>query len=604
MIMKAMRSQMKLIMWIVAIAMVVGFGFIITGTGGNLGKSQSKLQQGIVGEVNGQAISLRQFQENVRQNQQNYRQQSGGEPDEATAKQIENETWQSMVEEMLLQQAYRNLGVKIYDEEIVSIIRNNPPQDIRNNENLMTNGAFDIQKYHAFISHPQSGPWLRDYEDQVRKQLPLQKLRLQLASGIRVTDQELKEAFVNKFDKVKASYIAIPLAAFYNPNQEIPADQISEYYKTHQAELEAPERASLEFVAFSQSPTKKDLEAIKSRINDIYQEANVPGADFAELAMTYSEDPGTTERGGDLGFFGKGQMIPEFEKVAFAMAPGRISQPFQTQFGWHIIKVEEKKSEKGQPMVRARHILLRNKASEETLSDLRIKADIFIEAAKKEGFEKAAADQGLEVVKTGFFARGYYVPKLGSMPELANFAFDEGKGKVSPMLDNGQNYVVAMVIDHKKKGIQPLADVEQLIKSKIFMERAKAEAKAMAQSLRSQIAGPGDLEKAAKTANAKLETTAEFSRNDFVPNVGNQNEFFAAAFAMAPGTVSGPVATDQAVYIIRVDSHNPINQDQFNQEAGKLEQELMQKKQNEAIQNWYQILQKNAKIRDYRVAGM
>jgi parvulin-like peptidyl-prolyl isomerase len=604
MIMKAMRSQMKVIMWIVAVAMVVGFGFIITGTGGNLGKSQSKLAQGIVGEVDGQAISLRQYQETYRQNLQNYRQQSGGEPDEATAKQIENQTWQTMVEEMLLQQAYRKLGIKTFDEEVVSIIRNSPPQELRNNENLMTNGAFDIQKYHAFISHPQSMPWLLDYESQIKKQLPLQKLRLQLVAGIRVTDQELKEAFVDKFDRVRASYIAIPLGAFYNPNQEISQDRIAGYYQEHRSEYQAPERANLEFVAFAQSPTEKDLQAVKDRIEEIYQEARAPGADFAELAMTYSEDPGSAEKGGDLGFFGRGQMIPEFEKAAFGMAPGKISPPFQTQFGWHIVKVEEKKTEQGQPMVRARHILLRIKASEETLADLRIRSDIFNDAVKEKGFEAAAAEQGLEIVKTGFFPRGFYVPRLGSMPELVNFAFDENRGSVSPVLDNGQSYVVARILDRQKKGIKPLAEVEQLIKAKILTEMAKAEARAMAQNLRSQITNPGDLEKAAKAANAKLETTGEFSRADFVPNVGNQNEFFAAAFGMAPGTVSGPVATDQAVYIIRVDSHNPINQELFNQEAGKLEQELMQKKQNEAIQNWYQSLQNNANIRDYRVAGM
>ena len=439
MIMKAMRSQMKVIMWIVAVAMVVGFGFIITGTGGSLGKSQSKLAQGIVGEVDGQSISLRQFQEIYRQNLLNYRQQSESEPDEATAKQIENQTWQSMVEEMLLQQAYRKLGLKTFDEEVVSIIRNSPPQELRENQNLMTNGVFDIQKYHAFIGHPQSMPWLLDYESQIRKQLPLQKLRLQLMTGIRVTDQELKEAFIDKFDRVRASYIAIPLGAFYNPNQEISQDRIAGYYQEHRPEYQAPERANLEFVAFAHSPTEKDLQAVKDRIEEIYQESRTPGVDFAELAMTYSEDPGSTEKGGDLGFFGKGQMIPEFEKLAFEMAPGKISQPFQTQFGWHIVKVEEKKTEQGQPMVRARHILLRIKASEETLADLRIKSDIFNDAIKEMGFEKAAAEQGLEIVKTGFFGRGFYVPRLGSMPELVNFAFDEGRGSVSPVLDNGQS---------------------------------------------------------------------------------------------------------------------------------------------------------------------
>ncbi len=604
MVMKAMRSQMKLIMWIIVFAMIFGFGFLITGTGGSLGKSQDKLAQGIVGEINGQSISLRQYQEIYRQNMQNYRQQSDREPDEALAKQIEDETWQAMVEEMLLQQTYRRLGIKIYDDEVVSIIKNNPPAELRNNENFMTNGAFDIQKYQALINHPQNMSWLLDYENQIRKQLPLQKLRLQILSNTRLTDQELKEAFIDKFDKVKVSYIAIPISVFHNPNQEVSQDQIAGYYNSHKEEYNAPERVSLEFVAFAQTPTEKDLKSVKDRIDEIYQEAKAPGMDFAEVAMTYSEDPGSTEKGGDLGFFGQDQMIPEFEKVAFGTGLGKISQPFQTQFGWHIIKVEEKKTEKGKPMVRARHILLHNKASEETLADLRIKADIFLETAKEKGFQQAAAENGMEVVVTGFFTRGYYVPKIGSMPELVNFAFEEGKGKLSPMMDNGQSYVVARILDHRKKGIQPLADVEQMIKSKIIMERATAEAMTMAQKLRSQITDPKDMEKAAQIANAKLETTGEFSRADFVPNVGNKNEFFGAAFGLGPGTVSGPVATDQAVYIIRVDSHNPINQELFSQEAGKLEQELMQRKQNEAIKNWYESLQKNAVIKDYRVAGM
>ena len=604
MIMKAMRSQMKLIMWIVAIAMVVGFGFIITGTGGSLGKSQSKLAQGIVGEVNGQSISLRQFQEMYRQNLQNYRQQSGGEPDDATAKQIENQTWQAMVEEMLLQQAYRRLGIGIQDEEVVSIIRNSPPQELRGEEGLMTNGTFDIQKYHAFIGHPQSRPWLREYEKQTRQQLPLQKLRLQLAAGIRVTDQELKEAFVDRFEKARVSYLAIPLSAFFNPNQEVPADQIAQYYQTHRADYQAPERASLEFVAFPQVPTERDLQAVSDRMVEIHREAVQPGADFAELAMTYSEDPGTAEKGGDLGWFGRGQMVPEFEKAAFDLAAGKVSPPFRTQFGWHVIKLEERKTDKGQPLVRARHILLRTRPSEETLSDLRIKADLFTELAKEKGFEAAAAEQGLEVIRTGYFVRGFFVPRLGAMPELVNFAFDEKKGKISPVLDNGQSYVVARVVDRRPKGAQPLAEVEPAIKAKIIRDRAKTEAMAMAQSLRTRMAGPVDLEKVAKEAKVPLETTQFFSRSEYLPNIGSRNEFFATTFGMETGAVSGPVATEQAVYLIRVDGHQPVNQELFEREAAKLEQELYQAKQNQAVQGWYQNLQNSAKIRDYRVAGM
>jgi len=296
MIMKAMRSQMKVIMWIVAVAMVVGFGFIITGTGGSLGKSQSKLAQGIVGEVDGQSISLRQFQEIYRQNLLNYRQQSESEPDEATAKQIENQTWQSMVEEMLLQQAYRKLGLKTFDEEVVSIIRNSPPQELRENQNLMTNGVFDIQKYHAFIGHPQSMPWLLDYESQIRKQLPLQKLRLQLMTGIRVTDQECR-----------ASYIAIPLGAFYNPNQEISQDRIAGYYQEHRPEYQAPERANLEFVAFGrQGPDRGDISGVQD-----------PGGRFRRTGHDLLRRPGIDRKGRGPGFLRQGTDDPRVREAGF-----------------------------------------------------------------------------------------------------------------------------------------------------------------------------------------------------------------------------------------------------------------------------------------------
>lgn len=603
MVMKAMRSQMKLILWIVVVAFVVGFGYVLMGTGGG-GRSQNKLARGIVGEVNGQAVSYSLFREHLMRNLEAYRQRSGGgDPDDAVTRQIEQETWQNLVSEILLNQQYRRLGILVTDDEVVGIIRHNPPAELQNHPELTTNGTFDIQKYQSILRHPQNLAWLREYEGEIRRQLPLQKLRLQLMSGVRVTDPEMRKAFADRNERARVSFLAVDPAAYFDPQAQVPAGEIAAYYKEHQKDFRAPERAKVAYVIFPKEATARDLQSVEERIREIYQEASAAGASFDTLAMNYSEDPGSAGKGGDLGWFGRGQMVPSFDSAAFALRPGQMSRPFKTDFGWHIVRVDSTRSEGGKPQVKARHILLQLKPSEETLADLRTKAEALAELAKDQGFEAAAKAQGLNAVPTSFFSRGYYVPGLGAAPEVVNFAFEEAVGSLSQVLDNRQFFVVAKLTERRKEGIQPLADVERNISMILLRERALAQAKKRAEELRAMVDQAGGLEAAAKAAGLPLDT-ANFTREDYVAKVGTKNEFFSQAFSLPVGTVSRPVATDQGVYIMKVDRRQAADQNQYAREAPKLHDELMQKKQTEAIQGWFETVQRKATIRDYRMGGM
>jgi len=602
MVMKAMRSQMKIILWIVVVAFVLGFGYVLVGTEGG-GRSQSKLARGIVGEVDGQAISYGQFREHLLRNLESYRQRTGGDPDDAVTRQIEQETWQNLVSEMILHQQYRRLGIQVSDQEVVGIIRHNPPAELQNHPDLMTNGAFDIQKYQSILRQPQNIVWLREYEGEIRRQLPLQKLRLQIMAGVRVTDQEVKQAFVDRNERARVSFLAVDPTAFYDPQAQIPPEEIAAYYKGHQKAFRSPERVRVSYVMFSKETTPRDLQLLEERIREIHQEAAFPGASFDTLAMNYSEDPGSVGKGGDLGWFGRGQMVPSFDSAAFSLRPGQMSRPFKTDFGWHIVRVDSARTEQGKPMVKARHILLQIKPSEETLSDIRTRAEAFAELARDQGFEAAAQVQELNAVPTSFFSRGHYVPGLGSAPEVVNFAFEEDVGSLSPVLDNRQFYLVAQLTERRKEGVQPLADVERNISMILLRERAKEQAGKKAAELRALVDQAGSLEAAGRQAGIPLDT-ASFSREDFVPKVGTKNEFFAQAFALPVGAVSQPVVTDQGAYVMRVDRRQPADQALFVQAAPKLHEELMSKKQNEAIQRWFETVQKKAKIRDYRLGGM
>jgi len=608
MVMQMMRRKMKVIMWVVVVSFVVGFVYLIMGTGGSMGKRQDKLARGIAGEVGGQEISARQYQEALSRSREQYRTRFGTDPDEATFRQIEQETWQGLVGSVIMQRAYRQYGIRIYDEEIVGIIKNRPPDELMQDPQLFTNGKFDMQKYQSVISNPQNLAWLVGYENQLREQLPQQKLNLQVLAGVRITDQEVIRAFQEQNEKVKASFIAVDPGKYFNPQEEVTASEIAAYYKSHQDDFQAPERVKISLVALAKEPTAQDLAELKLKIDDVYAQAVKPGANFDTLAMEYSEDPGSAVNGGDLGFFEKEAMDPAFAEVAFKLSPKQISKPFQSSFGWHIVKVEERKTEAGKLKVRARHILLRVQPGEATLSQLRTKAESFLEQAKgaktEDGFEKAAGDHGLQATPTGFLPRGSFIPGLGSFPEVLNFAFDEKAGAISQVLESDRALVVVRVLEKRKEGIQPLADVEQRIKMAVTRERAMAKAKDLAQQIRSAIEAGQTMQQAAAAAGARFDTTALITRNDMVPGVGARNEFTGAAFSQAAGVLGSPVATDYGVYLIKVDKHIVPDQALLSQQGPQISQQLMQTKQRQAMQQWYNYFQSGLKIRDYRVSGM
>ncbi len=123
--------------------------------------------------------------------------------------------------------------------------------------------------------------------------------------------------------------------------------EVRDYYNKHKSEFVQPEqvRARHILVKVPANADKKQWEEAKKKALEIRAKL-LKGESFAELAQKYSDDPGSKARGGDLGYFSKGQMVPEFEKAAFSLKKGEISQPVKTTFGYHIIKVEDKKPSK------------------------------------------------------------------------------------------------------------------------------------------------------------------------------------------------------------------------------------------------------------------
>jgi len=597
---KAMRRNTKIVLWVVVASFVVGFIFIQLGMGGFTGDRYRRARErGILGEVNGIPITESQFQYALQEAYQAAREKAGGDLSEEMTEKLREETWNNLVGEILLNQVIKKLGIKVSDTEVITILRTNPPPSLLENKELQTNGKFDHNKYLQVISNPQNLPWVSQYEASIRSLLPKQKLQDALLSSARVTDLEVRNFYVAKNEKVRVNYLGLTLTNLRSDTLQTTDEEIMNYYEQHKHDFKQPARARLKFVYLEKKPSPEDEVNAEREIREIYAEAR-RGVDFSRLAQENSDDVTSATKGGDLGFFERGQMVKPFEDVAFSLKPGEISEPFKTPYGWHIVKLEERKKEGEKEKIRARHILLKIEPSEVTLKRLRERAEDFVQALKKIPFEQAAEERKLEIHDTGFFPQGRFIPSLGQNPQAMAFAFEGKVGRTGGLMEDKNGFYILKLSERRKEGIASLDEVRDRLRILVVHENLKRIAFQQMEALAHEIKQGKTLEQVAHSHSIELKKTGLFSREDYLPEVGAKNEFIGVAFSLPVGRISGPVLTDQGCDLIQVVEKIPIDENRFQAEKEKVREERLAEKRNNLVQEFYQELERKAKIRDYR----
>jgi len=357
------------------ILMILVFAFIATivvdwGMGG-LKRDQP---QGVIASVNGNEIHYEEFTQRYQNELAQYREQSGSDPEGYQLQQIENQVFETLVQQRLLSDVVKKVHLDASDDEILEEIYNNPPQELRQNKVFQdSTGAFNMKSYQAALDNPGAGQFWTAVEDYLRSSLPMRKLDNLVRASAVVTEDDARQEYMKRNLKAKAEYVLFAADQFAASVAAPSENEIKKYYDEHKADYEQAEQRIIDYVLLEFKATKADSEAILTQAADIIQEAK-SGTDFANLAQIYSQDTGSAKNGGDLGWFGKGQMVKPFEEAAFAAAKGDIVGPVESQFGVHIIKVEDKRVENKEPQVLAKHILLKYEISPKTRENLREEA--------------------------------------------------------------------------------------------------------------------------------------------------------------------------------------------------------------------------------------
>jgi peptidyl-prolyl cis-trans isomerase D len=598
-VLQSMRSAAKYI-WIVLIIAFVG-GFLLVDSSGLLGRAPVTPNT-VVATVNGEDILYLTWENAVQNLEQQESQRLGRAISLDERRQLEDQTFDDLVNAILLRQEYERRGISVTDAEIQEAARRSPPPGITQNPEFQTEGQFDLEKYQRFLASPiarQQG-LLVGLESFYRSEIPKQKLFDQIASDVWVSDARLWQIFRDRSDSATVSYVA------FRP--EDPADgtvatvtdaAIRQYYEANRAEFERPGRAVLSLVAVERSVTSADSAAARARIESLRAEL-VGGADFAEVAQRASDDTASGLQGGELGRGVRGRFVPEFESAAYALREGELSAPVLTAFGWHLIRVDRKRGD----TLDLRHVLVRVGQSDSSASATDRLADrvsaIASGATDPAAFDSAAAELGLAISQVVATEKEPLTFAGRQVPGLSAWAFSGvSPGESSDLQDAPEAYYLGRLDSLRAAGTAPLADVQDEIRRRL--ERtARLEAHLPAARRLASAARSGTLEAAAAAAGKPLESAGPFTRNSIVPGLGQYTTAIGAAFGLTVGQVSAPVSTEEGVFVLRLDALKPTDSADFALLKDVFRMQTLQSLRQERVGQYLEGLRASARITDDR----
>jgi peptidyl-prolyl cis-trans isomerase D len=602
--MRRHKSWLKWSLAIVILAFVILYipSFLGPGRAGN---------NDVVASVEGREITVGRFRQAYQRQMQAYRAQFGGNVDEKMLKQlgIDQRIVQQMIEEETALAEASRLGISATDEEVRIRIATMP--------GLLENGQFIGEQRYRQMLEMQNPPLTPgEFEEQIRRGVTLQKLQAALTHWITVDDKELENEFKRRNEKVKLAVVSFPADKFREGLEATDAE-LAAYYEAHKNELKIPEKRKVKYALV-------DMQAIRDRIQispqdiqrsyeDNQQQYSTPeqvrashillktegkddaavkkqaeelltkvkaGADFAQLATKYSEDDASKAKGGDLDFFPKGQMVPEFDKAAFSMKPGEISDLVKTQYGYHIIKVTDKKAASTKPLEEVRAQIEDQLKWERAQAEAqRISDEVAPMLKKPADLDTAAKGRGLRVGESGLFSKDEPIAGLGVAPAVAERAFELKEGGVSEAIRTPQGFAFVTVTGRQDSYVPKLDEVKARVRDEVLKKKAVDVARQRAATIGAQMKS-GDFNAAAKAGGLEVKTTEFIARGAAIGDAGASPAIDAVAFTLPVGGVSDPIVTDNATVIVKVIERQDPAPSDIGSAKATLKTELLNEQRN------------------------
>src|ERR1700687_1560661 len=564
-----------------------------------------------VAKIGDQSISLEEVRQRVNQIEQQRQ----------IPKFFESRLAQEILQDLVFQKEVeyeaKRLGITVSDQERADRIRQFLPT-------AFNGGTFvGMDRYAAEVQTRFQLP-VAEFEELIRQSLLEEKFRKLVTDGISVGPAELQDEFRNKNEKVKLDYAVIKpeeLEAKIMPDEseikasveknkskyqvpekrvvryalvdvnqirqslQISDDQLKIQYQQNIKQYQVPNRVHAEHILLmTVGKTDAEVEEIKKKAEDILSQVK-KGGKFEDLAKRYSEDPGSKDKGGDLSWITQGQTVPEFEKTAFSLNPGQVSDLVKTQYGFHIIKVLEKESAHTKTLDEVketiRPTLLLQKA-DKLASDTADQLSAAIRQSNKISLDDLAKQFHLTVGETRPLSATDPLLELADSKEAKNAIFQLRIGELNPPLRTDRGYVVLSV-----KSIQPahqgsLEEVRDRVSADLKREKSTEMAKNKAEELIKRVKAGEKFDAAARSLGLEPKTSDPIARDGSIPGAASGKQV-GAAFNLKPGDVGAPLGLGQNWLVYRVAEKTEANPADFEKQKKQLTEELLQSKRSLAF---------------------
>ncbi len=606
-LMTRMRDQMHFVLWAILILFLLSMSIGgLVGGANIIDQLMGKVDpRKAIGMVNGETISPDVFMRMVSAELEQYRTQ-GAEITEQQIATARERVWDQLVTEILIREQVDNFGFSATNEEIIFHLYENPPAFLTNQEAFQTNGQFDPKKYSQALDNPQGNEWA-GIEDYLRTSvIPNLKLEQVINSAVHVSEMDLRNEFIKRNIDYTIDGIHAIASKFKDDDLEPAEQEIKKYYRANADEFEQDEQRHLRYVSWAKVPSQADTLRAYGDAMTVLDEAR-QGADFARLANQFTEDPGNaitpdSGRGGTLGWFGKDQMVAPFAEAAFAAETGDIVGPVLTRFGYHVIKVNDRRTTDDKDEVNAAHILFNIPLGNATRDELRREATLFSYDATDYGFAAALDSHQIQASPAANITENsIFIPGLGQFRSAARFAFNEALEGVSPPLENDQHYAVFVIDSITPAGIQSLEQVQGTISSQLKQDNQSHRALEKISLLADEFTRSDDLQTLADE-HPELDVitgdTRSLSRG--FTSIGRSNYLVGALLEAHPGAVIGPVETPRGYALVQVKSVADFDSTEFYAQQDVIRNELTSRRQSQLYTDWIGKLKDDAEIVDNR----
>ena len=595
------KKRLKMVLWVVIFALSLGMLLFFV-PGQNLGGSGI---ESTAATVASEEISMSEFADAYRRLLDNYSRGGRGRIDVELAKTLglNRQTLDGLIQGRVVEYAAKQLGLSVSTREIQEAVQSNP--------NLQENGTFiGVERYRALLAA--NNLTVTQFEESLSKNLLGRKLSRVISDSLDVTEPQLRDEFTRTTQETQVSFAIVKkeefkkkvvstepeLRAFFDAGKDrykIPEERRAQYLLLSTASIAATvsvtpqelqdewsrqpkdEKIDASHILIAVKDPSKDEEA-RAKAAGILKRAKA-GENFAELAKKYSDDPGSKDRGGDLGPFGRGTMAKEFEDAAYRLKPGEFSDLVKTPYGYHIIKVLRRVTPTFESERASLEQSIRQRKAAEIIRQKTEEADRLNGSQKDLNALAKALKVPADVRETGFMARTADPAGDGVSGAMLEEIFKlKEVNAVGKSVGHPMGYAIPKLLEVRLPRPPEFQQAHASVETDFIEKKAGDLAREAAQRLSDEAAKAGDFEAAAKKLGLTVKTPAPFKRNASTdPDVSGVSQFSNVAFEKAVGQVSGPIPFDdgRGFVVLQVKSRTPFDEAAFNKQKSDLRERLL-----------------------------